>query len=559
MAENVQEQMGGNPIFPNAPSFPGGVGPAPGGAPQQPQQPIINPGNPQQGNCGTQGQTNAPSFIEIARQTVVATAMSQKGTQYIKELKETISERATGAVVKPEVITLAYPPETICVHAGNNAILLLFSEANRREENLPVVALERLALQAMQALLGKTVRMWNVIVVTPEDYDKASVMGACLVNTLVALSAPEVQGMSINSMSSYQIEISTNPVAYDNFIARFNPHGIQDRADLKLTVSLNLPRRNNGNMTNLFDQASSEKIDIGTIGAYVIFTESTQAQMGIKKFIPEVHISNLCPMVQFDGLIPLLLAIATETLIDNAYWKTQFADLGPNSPNIGNLVDDTNTGQPFRCENLAQRDNLINAWCDHPVLILDVMEGRYRIPGIERYALPGMASAIIGTYNRFLGVNAVPDTSNPAYLYANDYTGYIKVGHQISDSRWCSYLNMMIHNATRKAACAMLLAHYQREEDNVNAVRQFFPDLDLLYVNHMVLLEPSVLRSVQASVKQHIRTINGNAVSGVVDTSVLLTAGKGFISSPTGVYYGTQVNPWTQIYGTGGMQPTLFS
>lgn len=547
---DVQETLGGAPIIPNTPQMP--TGGNLGGGQQQ---------NNQQQCPPNQGQADAPNFIDIARNTVIAAAISPKGSQYIKELKETISERASSYPITPKVITLPYPPETLCIYAGNNAFVLIFEESNRREENLPTVALEKLALTAMQSALTKNVRMWNAIIVTPQDYDKASVMGAFLVNSLVALSSTEVQSMTIGAMSRFNLEISTNPAVYENFLARYYPHGVADRADLKITLSLCSPKRT-GNPANLFDAAGSEKIDIGVIGAYVVFTEAPSVNMGYKKFIPEVHISTLMTMVQYDGLIPLMLATATETLIDSGYWKTQFSDFGPNSPNIGNLIDDPTTGQPFRVENLAAMEAMIQTYCDHPVLILDVMEGRARIPGIEKYAMPNTGDLIIGTYNKFLGTNAIPlGATPPCHLYTNDYTGYINMGKDKEDSRWCSFLNMMIYHAQRRSACAQLLAHYMREEDNVNAVRQFFPDLELLYVNHMILLEPSVLRMVQAAVKSHIRTINGNQVSGVVDTAALLAAGKGFVSAPTGVFYGSmQQNPWTQLYGMGGnsMQPNLF-
>lgn len=554
MADPNVEQFGNIPLSPNLPSGAAGV-PGAGACPPG----ATNTGPTIGGGFQNQGQQNAPDFLSVARNVVVAAAMSAEGMKYVKDLKETIAERSSGTIVQPKVINIPYPPETLCVYAGNNAFLLVFSESNQKEANLPTVALERIALESMRKLLGTQVKMWNVIIVTPEDYPKCAVMAAYLVNALAAISSPEIMNLTIQTMRDCQLEISTNPANYEHFIARFDPHGVAARADLKITVSLTKPRNRGVNHMDLFDQVNAEKMEIGVIGAYVIFSKAMDPTSPYEKFIPEVHISNITTMIQYEGLIPLMLAIATESLIDNKYWMVQFSDLGPGSPNIGNLIDDPNTGQPFRCENLAMRDNFITAWCAKPALILDVMEGRARIPGIEQYAMPNTSQRIIESYNKFLNNSTpIPLNAIPAKLFVNEYTGYIPFGAKKEDSRWCSYLNMMIHHANQKQACAALLSHYSREEDYVNAVRHFFPELDLHYVDHLVILQPEVLRGVQAAVRQAIRTINGNSTAGTVDNAALLAAGNGFLSSPTGVYYSMASTPFSQLYGSSGIQGNLF-
>lgn len=545
---SVEEQVGG--MAPAAPQqIPtAGRADATGG---------VIPPNPQMGGAQI-GQDNAPDFLSIARKAAVATAMSSEGSKYVKTLKEYL-EAKNSSQTPIKVISLTYPPETLAVISGDNAFLLLFSEANRKEDNLPTISMAKSALQTLQSVAGNSVRMRNAIVVTPQDYEKPEVMGAHLINAFTTMTNSDIRGLNIQSLKKYQLEVSTNPHNYNDFNRRNDPHGMPARADLKMTVSVNVPKRNNTSNLNLFDQADADKMEIATIGAYVNFVQTQSTLNGMQKFIPEVHISSIVTGLPFEGIIPLLLALATDTLIDNHYWKAQFSDLGGmHSPNIGTLINDPTTGSPWRAENLQQRDQFIAMYCEPPVLILDVVEGRARIPGLEQYALPEGAPRIIGTYNQFLNSQTIPTTAIPGQLLAREYIGCIQTGAESVDSRWVDYLNMMIHHSSQQMQCKMLLNLYQREEDHVNIVRQFAQDLALYYVNHMVVLRPEVLRSIQTQVHSAIKTVNGNAVSGTVDISSLLSTGQGFISNPQGGYYQASQTPFGMLYGQSGMQRGLF-
>lgn len=546
----VHEEFGaGIPLTPN-------LGGAQAGTTVPPTDPIAN-------NTTPGGQEKAPNFIDLARRAVVATAMSSEGVKYIKDLKDTIADRTSDRTMAGSgirIYPLPYPSETLAVVGDKNAFILLFSEANRKEDNLPTISLARAALESMRATLGTDIAMCNCIVVTPDDYSKGAVMGAFLVNSLISLAMPDIRMLNISSMANFQLEISTNPTVYDDFNRRFDPHAVPARDDIKLTVSLAMPKANKHNNYNLFDQASVEKMEIGTIAAYVRFTEAPATVAGQPRFLPEIHISNIVTALQADGLVPLMLALATDLLIDNKYWYSQFSNLDINgAPNIGNLINDPATGQPWVATNLAQRDTFIGTYCAEPCLMLDVMEGRARIPGIERYALTNAQAEIIATYNRFLNANVLPTTAVPCQLYVNEYTGYATIGGKNADSRWCDYLHAMIHHSSQQQLCKALLRHYQRPEEGVQIERQIFPDITLHYVNAMSIIMPDVIRAVQNEVHRMIKTVNGTQVSGAMDIGQLLSAGKGFMSNPGNVYYNAaQQQPFGQIYGAGSIQGNIF-
>lgn len=515
---------------------------------------IIPPVNNAQ-SSGNQGQQNAPDFISVVRKAASATAMSSDGTKYVKTLKEYVEDKGTGIRIVP----LSYPYETLAFVQGKNAFTLVFSEANRKEENLPTASFTKAAMQTLHSVMGNDIVMRNCIVVTPQDYSKPEVMGAHLLNSFDAVSNKEIRGLDINSMTKFQLELSTNGQTYDDFIRRCDPHGVPARADLKMTLSLNVPRRKNATY-NLFDQADVDKMEIAAIGAYVVFIRTRDATSGYNKFIPEIHISNIVTAIPFEGLLPVILALATDTLIDGQYWKHQFSNLSANgnTPNIGTLINDPQTGAPWRATNLTERDQFIQYHTLPPVLVLDVVEGRARVPGLELFAFGsnlGAAQHIVNMYNKFLGSKVIPDNSQPAVYLAQEYIGYFQSGASYNDSRWVDYLNMMIHHSQQQAQCEALCAHYNQPLDHLNIVRNLVPDVTLHYVNHIVSLDPKVLRPTQTVVHQSLKTINGTQIAGSVDVSMLLTMGQGFVQSPTNGWYqnvGTN-NQFTQVYN-----PNLF-
>lgn len=498
-----------------------------------------------------QGRTAAPDFLNAIRRTALATAMSSRGMEYVKNLKAAIAEKGGNRF---EVRTLSYPPESLAIISGNVGICLLFSEAIRRDDNLPVSAMTRNVLTTFNEQVGTKVRMVNTIVVTPADYDRAAVMAAHIINALNSLTEAAISNMDIRSLQNFPLEISTNPDTYDNFNAKYNPHGVAARADITLTISASIPRKNTRGDANLFSQAEIDtKIDVASIGAYTIFSATNDN--GVLKYQPEIHISEITSPIMTEGMIPLLLSLATDCLITNQFWKFQFSDLGgQHHPNIGNLVNDTATGQPWRATNLQERDEFIKRNCTPPILFLDVVEGRARIPGLERYSLPEWYPHIIDDYNRFLcaaegSPEFTPRSAAPGLISWREYLGTFQSGSELMDSRWVDFLSVMVHRSTERVSCERLLNHQEHEQDQVNVVRDFAPNLNLLYVNTVVALHPEVIRNVQAAVHKVVRTLNGNVTTGVVDMSSLASMGRGFIATPTNTFYNNQFASFSPIYG----------
>lgn len=516
-----------NPIIPNVPPF-------------------------DQAPMGQSTQSSAPSFVDVLRKSSMTSMLSPDGIKYIKDLKELLSNQdnvADGAVIR--ITSLSYPSEALAVHCGKYAVVIIFSEAvSNTDTNIPTVGYARGAVRTMRELIGQDVQLLNTIVITPRDYNRVTHMASHLINVFKTMIIPEFQALNASSFNNLSIDVSPNPEIYDSMVERSSVHSTPARADIRLTFFLSDGKKNT-NDSGVFSRAehSVNRTDIAAVGAYVVFNIITTPE-GYHKYIPEIHISEITCRVIYDGMLPVILSLATEILIDNGVWRSQFSDIGKNIPNVGNLVFDPSTNAPWYVENTAQRDAFFQQYCTDPILVIDIVEGRARIPGLELYgfntdpSVP-MEHPLVAKYNRFLGGQVLAPQQPITKVICHEYGGYFVSGPGYQDSRWCDYLTLMIHNSSSMDRLRELLRHQSKEEARVEIIRPFATALELHFVNHIAMVMPEAIRPVQMIIKDKIRVINGTNSSGTVDMTSLLNMGR--FTAANGGYYQSP-NPFVQIY-----------
>lgn len=549
MANNkasVQEQLGGA----QAPAF---------GA-QAPRVDAAAAAQPQ--TAGVSGQQAAPSldFLSAVKNSRMASAMSQAGMDYVKSFKENLQNSDSGKN-EVKVYNLPYPANALAAVAHNKAIVLIFSEAVRQKEDLPTVAQARNSLNGLRALAGNNVLVIDTIVVTPADYQKPSVMAAHVYNALLANASDEFASLCVASLKKSQLDVSTVPAVWENFMAATDPHGVLPRADLTMTFSVGKQGRQS---ELLFDQAENEEFPFAAVSAFVNFSRTLVN--GQQKFLPEIHISNISSLILHQNIIPMLISEAASVLLDNQYWKAQFVEMARTEwPNIGNLIVDTENGETWSCQNLQQRDEFIANYCAAPILVLDIEEGRAKIPGLEKYADPAWNGEIVNTFNRFLvGSNVSLSTAAVvAEPFFTTYEGEVTtVGNTAADTRYIDFLNQMIHKKTMRGECEILLAHYSTPEEDIANKRRFEQSINLHYVNYQVVLVPDVIRAALNAIVSTVGNINGNRITGTVDLSRFMNMGQrwgqaAYGSTQQGMY-GAVNNQFSTLYGPQGIQGSLF-
>lgn len=524
-----------------------------GGTTAAPNVPNLNGLNnsAQNAQASTQqvsGQSDAPDYLVLARKIAVATALSAEGNEYVKQLKTFLKEKSSILGAEIKVINLSSPHEALAVCLGNDAFVLLFSEVAPGGDT-PTSALTKEALENLMSIVGRNVKMRNAIVVTPDMYSRGAVMAAHLINCFALLSNGNFT-ITLDSMRKYQLEISTNVSDYENFNRKFNPHGVIARDDIKITLAINTPKKTQDIAQNFFAQSEVDKTEICTIACYTNFLRgNTFSHDGIQKYIPEVHISEIVSAIPFQGVIPLALAIVSDFVVAGGHWKTQFTNLDALSPNIGNLFSNAADGAPIQLDNLAVVNQYLSSYFENPVLIMDVVEGRARIPGIEQYVIQNSNGYVTDTINKFLGLqtgqqNAIhADMSNYSVLY-KAYVGDFQQGSDTCDTRWVDYLNMMIHHRDRNK-CASLL---ERFPENLQLTYlKSFVDARPQYLANMVAFSYPFINSFSNIIKNAVRVNSNMNNNQSISAGAWYGFSAGFAMGNTSTPY-AQINPFANIY-----------
>ena len=539
MIDNVNETLGGQKK-------------APAGAPRIDAAQAASAAHEQANPAGKMGQTNAPSIFSILRSVSSSTAISAAGSNYITALKAKIENDDPRGLIK--CYPLTYPAMSLAFVNENKAIVLLFSEAITTDANKPAVSKVKDAVATLKSTVGQSVELVNVVVVCPEDYAKAAVMGAYICNSLLAMNSDIIAGFNAGSLKDVQVSISTIPDDYDKFVETVNPHGVPARADLKLTISIVQPNRN---PQSLWTDEQGEKFTIAAVGAYVTFASASLGMGfgGSVKFLPEVHISEITSLVWDDSILPLILSQVTDCLIFGGFWKAQFNNISDNAPNIGSLIVDPATNKTWKADTTTKRDQFIAQYCEQPILCLDVVEGRARIPGLVGWYINGQFPRVAQKINNFFKGELLPPTVEIARPFYSQLTGtFTTTGAAKADTRWIDFLNMMVHHEANRQQVMALLQHAPRPEDDIAIKRQFESSISLLYYTTVVMIQPEVLNAIRRGVYDSVRIINGKAMNaGSIDMSYFVTAGNGFMNGSRIGNYGQYANPFGQIWGNNNL------
>ena len=540
MIDNVNETLGGQQTK------------APAGAPRIDAAQAAPAAHEQVNPAGKMGQTNAPSIFSILRSVSSSTAISAAGSNYITALKAKIENDDPRGLIK--CYPLTYPAMSLAFVNENKAIVLLFSEAITTDANKPAVSKVKDAVATLKSTVGQSVELVNVVVVCPEDYAKAAVMGAYICNSLLAMNSDIIAGFNAGSLKDVQVSISTIPDDYDKFVETVNPHGVPARADLKLTISIVQPNRN---PQSLWTDEQGEKFTIAAVGAYVTFASASLGMGfgGSVKFLPEVHISEITSLVWDDSILPLILSQVTDCLIFGGFWKAQFNNISDNAPNIGSLIVDPATNKTWKADTTTKRDQFIAQYCEQPILCLDITEGRARIPGLVGWYMGDQFPRIAKKINQFFKRDLLPPTVEIARPFYTEMTGtFTTTGAAKADTRWIDFLNMMVHHESNRQQVMALLQHSPRPEDDVAIKRQFENSISLLYFTSVVMIQPEVLNAIRQGVYDSVRIVNGRTMNGgSIDMSYFVNAGAGFMSGNRIGNYGQYSNPFGQIWGNNNL------
>ena len=289
---------------------------------------------------------------------------------------------------------------------------------------------------------------------------------------------------------------------------------MHDRHDLLLGIvcSGNRDYRNQyGYDGEIYQQRQDDDDDalVAIISGYVDFM---RVQTGASStFLPLVHVSRIHTPIPSPRIIPLVLTLAYEHWVCNEMWKTQFNEIGDKLPNVGALFRDRNTGGVCFVNNTVERDQLLQNVL-RPILVVDFVNGRDHIPGLEKLACPSTYPELINNFNHFFNNEVINPNFIPAHPMYREYVGTVQQGSQPVDSRCIDYLNMVVRYPTEPEKCCKLTSVVNDPRIQLNVVRDFDPTITIAYDNTVIRISPDLYNI--ASSYMHRNLSMANTVAG---------------------------------------------
>lgn len=489
----------------------------------------------------TQTKRSVDTIFNIAEQSAFLNSLSKEGEKYIAELKQSLKVLLENARVNAKIdVVPLNSPQGVYVAIFDHKIYAIVMEENTvlnggdtfRNANNSVTAHLVKAIQdsIMKQYPGHT--FYGYMIVDRSSYDRAGILASYLFSILIRWNEfnerSTIESMTKDVMGnegtlifdfSYDTGLNSKQNEYYRYAERLDPHGVHARADVGINVYIRVKDRVNPGAFNVQNKVKH----LCSIGLYTTFVYMT-APDGTVKAIPIVHISEILSPIISPNMIWLALAVAhNEVYGPNHVWMKQF-QLGM-KPNLGNLFNDAQTGEPVELKSIEELSNFCNKQLSGPLLVLDVVEGRSRIPGIEFFSVEdnSQTETVRGFINRFAG-NRNPYTGPlQCKLIEQTFAGRTHLGNdEYKDTRYLDYLHVR-GLVDRADPNTINLTRFCHEAPSQYAWLATYFDFEKSYVNNVCILQKELLNYLSSLIFGNINyeaTQNGN--EGYVDGTFLM-------------------------------------
>lgn len=482
---------------------------------------------------------NPTSFADIISAFGTSANISTAGTEYVKAVRHELEDAARGLSV--ETRQLNEPSGAILFAMGKVGIVLNFEEAVGTDIQFPTSIVNVVAIRSAAAMMGSDFRVLNCIIVTSEDYDRPKFMADHISAIFKAYRSEVVNDMTIEAMSKIQYTTDIDVSRTKKFVESLSPHKIQSRGDFGFTINMKKDDLlNMGGRQDQYQQARFTPI-VGVL-AYVEFLPSFADGM-TTKYVPIVHITDIVSSLPTMSMAATAISVAADLFIGKGLWRNQFTSFESDKPNIGNLIR-TENGQPWAASSVEERDQFINIYCERPVLAIDIVDGRARIPRIELLAdrTQEADDLIRNIFGQFLGLN-IPNNIVPARSVFEEFVGYVARSGNVYDSRIVDYLSCVRSMGNNPRVTELM----RRDIDpmpRADLVREIMSEFRRLYISQTCVLDAELVRTMGEVVHKVLNistslvSMSGINMDLIMKQSEAYGSGSFAVTSAMGSRYG---------------------
>lgn len=504
---------------------------------QQPQP--VQQANPTPGaGAGTPTPT-VPGISDLLSTVGSLSSLSSAGKEYFNQIKVGLTAPEYKKVLPINFVTLTNPQDALAIECGGKVIIIIPEEViTDVNENYPLSIVYQTAMTSYNSRVGAAAhKLLQFIMVTPDDYSRVDVMIRGLLNIFQVQHDQRFSLFNISSMSQERFSISTNHDDVNRFMEHIYPHKAMPRNDFGFVLYRNL--NNKDAISNQYTgiENTVTRSPFACVTGYVEPMQMTVAPHmgGGIKYIPVVHISSIQCLIPDLKVAAMLVPLAASVFLRGGLWRTQFEQFSKDKPNLGSLFRTGTTGQLDFIDNRNKMNETLDRFFEPAALVIDVVDGLYRIPGLEKMSVGSAYSDINQMFYKFINKTPSPEEAATPFT-TNKYSEYVgTVMHRstVADSRWCDYMNTAVHHASDIGQVSAMLQRSIDPKIRVEQIRRFYGSFRVLMTNVVCEVSLKAILSIQDEVQKHVNVVFGNLGQGqnTIDLGSFLSQGSVFAQS----------------------------
>ena len=339
---------------------------------------------------------------------------------------------------------------------------------------------------------------------------------ASLVSTCLATYAdPDIRhACAADFTSDLDWVVDPSVTAAEEFVAERMPTIVRPPADFGFVFGVRKARDNDRYDRYRDDRDNGDNSIERLIGvtAYTEFLGPWKdPKDGSFRFQPVIHGAITASPLMLPVVENLALAQLVQQGIIEEGWQQAFRRFSlDGGQNIGTLMEaEDDRTQLFRVKNMGQFDDMMRYNMFEPILVIDVMDGYYRVPSRLCYTNRSKTDTDVITREaaRFFDV-AVPDLENePSAVIGREYVGTYGEGSNLVDSRKFTYLEMARRGAPEAAHREIMLEYQRDERIRADLIADLNPGFRSEYLNRITLIDPGYMAWLSGAIKTSGMTV----------------------------------------------------
>lgn len=462
------------------------------------------------------------SITDIMSLCTAPTILSKEGEAYIEKIVEALEQ--SGRPAKSHRIVGANYEARIIESGGKYQVFVFAETYTSTGDPTPIATCAKDFRVNFRSAGFDPAQVAQFIVVTKEDYEKVDIMAAYIVNSYLAADTKVVRELSAAQLATGTFRITTDPSAVSQYIEQTYPLKTLPRSDVKLLL---YTVRQIENSYDSNGRPEVQRIPIVAVGAYTDFEYFSSVNFytgNTQKFSPLTVITGTHSRLVSEKIAIVGTIMARWVFITQGRWLEQFSSFQKGSPDIGMLVLDEK-GRPCQAANITDRNLAIERALSSriPNMAIDLQYGAPIMPGLRD--LIRNAAAFNQLVDNFTGGKGASQAANPYQLMAIRSDGRVRVTKNgvadYVDTRVVDYLHLLTAGVDPKSAADMLQPALD-PKIKADALKRSYPEAQLLYVTHRLILNPVWVDGIMADIVPSLRVqIDGSFAPNTYDLSQL--------------------------------------